>query len=100
MHRGTLVSPRVYNVQTMAKPFRVAEARARFGEMLDQAQKGAEVVIERHGVRFRLVAESAPTSPRVDPQLFDYVDEDVASGNWTWEPDAAGVRFAARRTRR
>jgi prevent-host-death family protein len=39
------------------KHLKVAEARARFGEILDEAEKGAPVVIERRGVRFRLVAE-------------------------------------------
>lgn len=84
----------------MAKPFRVAEARARFGEMLDQAEKGSEVIIERHGVRFRLVAESGVDAPRSGTRLFEYVDAAVDKGNWTWEPAAAGVRFAPRRRRR
>ena len=38
---------------------KVAEARARFGEILDAAEKGLPVVIERRGVRFRLVADVA-----------------------------------------
>jgi antitoxin (DNA-binding transcriptional repressor) of toxin-antitoxin stability system len=83
----------------MSKPFRVAEARARFGEILDRAEKGSEVVIERHGVRFRLVAESAGAPPRAGTRLFEYVDSAVDGGNWTWEPAATGVRFARRRRR-
>lgn len=90
----------MYNVHAMTKPFRVREARARFGEILDEAEKGSEVVIERHGVRFRVVAES-PGAPdaaaRGRVRLFEYVDSAVDSGNWTWTTAGAGVRFAARR---
>jgi hypothetical protein len=84
----------------MQKPLRVAEARARFGEILDQAEKGAEVVIERHGVRFRVVAESAGGAPRAGTRLFEYVDPAVESASWSWEPAPTGVRFVARRRRR
>ena len=42
----------VYNVHIMTY-LKVAEARARFGEMLDEAEKGTPVVIERRGVRFQ-----------------------------------------------
>src|SRR5688500_12092129 len=51
----------VYNVH-MFKYLKVAEARARFGEILDEAENGTPVVIERRGVRFRLVAEPAAPS--------------------------------------
>ena len=83
----------------MAKPFRVREARARFGEILDEAEKGSEVVIERHGVRFRVVAESPGGASRVGTRLFEYVDSAVDSGNWTWTPSGTGMRFTARRKR-
>ena len=33
------------------KGYKVAEARARFGEVLDDAEKGIPVIIERRGVR-------------------------------------------------
>lgn len=80
--------------------FKVAEARARFGELLDDAEQGAPVVIERRGVRFRLVAES-PASPaaRTAGRFFDYVDPSVLSGGWTWQQGAKGLRFVPRRRR-
>lgn len=84
----------------MAKAFRVAEARARFGEILDEAEKGGDVFIERRGVRFRVVADRARSRKRTGTRLFDHVDPAVASGRWTWEPASGGVRFTPRRRRR
>lgn len=43
----------------MPNDLKVAEARARFGELLDEAEQGRPVFIERRGVRFRLAAEPA-----------------------------------------
>ena len=80
---------------------KVAEARARFGEILDAAEKGLPVVIERRGVRFRLVAEVAGRSPKKDAAIFDFVDPTVMSGQWTWRANAArGVQFSPRQKRR
>lgn len=79
------------------KAYRVAEARARFGNLLDEAESGDAVVIERNGVRFRLEAER-PASTRVKTSaLIDYVHPDVASGTWASGP--RGLRFRARRPR-
>ena len=86
----------MYNVHTM-KFLKVAEARARFGELLDQAEAGSPVLIERRGVRFRVVVDEAP-KPAV-PASFAYVDDAVAEGQWTWEPGKAGVTFKSRKTR-
>ena len=81
------------------KHMKVAEARARFGEILDQAEQGSPVIIERKGVLFRLSAEAAQKSaPRGD--LFEYVDEAVMSGAWTWKPGKKGLTFVARRKAR
>ena len=44
------------------KAYRVADARARFGNLLDEAERGDTVVIERNGVRFRLEDERPETS--------------------------------------
>jgi prevent-host-death family protein len=88
----------VYNVQIM-KCLKVAEARARFGEILDEAENGTPVIIERRGVRFQLVAETdRPATPK--KPVFDFVDAGVMSGQWTWKPGAKGLAFAARRKRR
>lgn len=78
---------------------RVAEARARFGEILDEAEKGESVVIERRGVRFRLVAERQRPSAVSKTTVFDFVDPGVATGQWSWKAGATGVTFAPRRKR-
>jgi antitoxin (DNA-binding transcriptional repressor) of toxin-antitoxin stability system len=90
----------VYNVHTM-KDLKVAEARARFGELLDEAAKGRPVSIERRGVRFQLIAQSAgaPKRSKVTP-LFEFVDASVAAGQWSWKPGRKGLAFAPRRKRR
>lgn len=79
------------------KHLKVAEARARFGEILDEAEKGAPVVIERRGVRFRLVAERQRPSAASKTALFDFVDAAVMAGQWSWKAGAKGVTFAPRR---
>ncbi len=81
------------------KHYKVAEARARFGDLLDEAEHGSPVVIERHGVRFTLVAEPAAARHSPSGQLFRAVDSRVMSGQWTWASTARGLRFRARRTR-
>lgn len=82
------------------KHMKVAEARARFGEVLDQAENGAEVVIERRGVRFRVTAEAPPIARRTPPILFEAVDQAVLDGQWTWQAGASGLTFSPRRKRR
>ena len=81
------------------KYLKVAEARVRFGEILDDAERGEPVVIERRGVRFRVTLEpQAPPDPS-DP-IVEFVDPAVMAGDWTWTHGPKGLRFAARRKRR
>ena len=89
----------MYNVPAM-KHLKVAEARARFGEILDDAEKGTAVVIERRGVRFRLVAERDRASAAATTPIFDFVDATVMGGQWSWKPGASGLSFAPQRKRR
>lgn len=89
----------MYNVHVV-KHMKVAEARARFGEILDEAEKGAAVVIERRGVRFRLVAERQRSPAVSKTTVFDFVDPAVVTGQWSWKAGATGVTFAPRRKRR
>ena len=79
---------------------KVAEARARFGEILDEAEKGTPVVIERRGVQFRLIAEPRRPSAGTETALFDFVDPAVATGQWSWKSGPGGLAFAPRRKRR
>lgn len=87
----------MYNVH-IVKNLKVAEARARFGEVLDQAEAGAPVLIERRGVRFRVVVDEAPKGP--SRAGFDFVDDAVMDGQWSWEPGKNGVTFKARKKAR
>lgn len=87
----------MYNVHVM-KFLKVAEARARFGEILDQAEAGAPVLIERRGVRFRVLVDEAPS--KASPAAFDFVDRAVMDGQWSWEPGKGGARFTARKKAR
>ena len=83
------------------KHLKVAEARARFGEILDEAERGVPVFIERRGVRFKVTAEPSATVRKASrPDPFSYVDPVVMSGNWTWKLGPKGLAFVARRARK
>ena len=81
------------------KNYKVSEARARFGDLLDDAERGDAVVIERHGVRFTLAAERLGDRQPSPTPLFASVHPDVMSGQWTWAATTRGLRFRARRRR-
>jgi len=87
----------MYNVHM--KAYRVAEARARFGDLLDEAEGGDIVIIERNGVRFNLQAEASRSPTAKSAAIIEYVDSDVAAGMWTWTRGARGLRFRSRRRR-
>jgi prevent-host-death family protein len=79
------------------KRYSVAEARARFSDLLDAAEQGEPAVIERRGVRFVIRPEA--TSRRAARQkMIESVDPDVARGQWTWDWSAAGLEFKAGRS--
>jgi antitoxin (DNA-binding transcriptional repressor) of toxin-antitoxin stability system len=86
----------MYNVPM--KGFTVAEARARFGDLLDEAEQGNAVAIERHGVRFILRAEPAAPA-REASALFEWLDPAVEAGQWSWDMTPGGVKFKGTRRR-
>lgn len=66
-----------------------AQARQNLSRLLDAAERGEEVVVERRGVRFRIVAEAAePVAPPDRPLLV--ADDAVLSGEWHWEAGPDG----------
>jgi hypothetical protein len=81
------------------KGFTVAEARARFGDLLDQAEQSDSVLIERHGVRFVLKAEANPQRAP-SGKFFAWMDPAVEAGDWSWDLGRTGARLKARRPRK
>lgn len=76
-----------------------AEARARFSDLLDRAERGEPVVIERRGVRFLLMHQAVPPPGPAAP-FFEWVDPAVAAGQWRWMATASGLRVRPKRARK
>lgn len=74
------------------KRYSVAEARARFSDLLDAAEQGQPAVIERRGVRFVIRPEESQRRG-ARQKMIEFVDPDVAKGQWTWELSTAGLEF-------
>ena len=66
-----------------------SEARRNFFALLDAAERGEDVVLERHGVRFRLVREDGLPQALPDSPLI-VADPSLLEQDWTWAPDASG----------
>jgi len=75
------------------KRYASSQVRERFAEMLDAAEKGEEVFIERRGVRYVLRAESRRPSRKRRQSLIAYMDPAIEAGQWTWELGADGLQF-------
>jgi antitoxin (DNA-binding transcriptional repressor) of toxin-antitoxin stability system len=83
----------MYNVHMHR--YTVAQARQHLAEVLDEVETGAEVVIERRGVKFivkRAVAakKAVPVKPRLTIE-----DPGVAAGTWSWDWSAGSLAFTA-----
>jgi len=79
--------------------FTAAQARQHLSNVLDAAEAGEPVVIERRGVRFAVRTEPKAASRRRTP-LVEWMDPAVETGNWTWEWTSKGLRFSGRKPRR
>jgi antitoxin (DNA-binding transcriptional repressor) of toxin-antitoxin stability system len=77
--------------------FSAAVARQRFSDLLDAAEKGEGVVIERRGVQFELVPRKPARGPARGPSLIEWADPAVERGQWTWALGAKGAAFTPRR---
>lgn len=75
------------------KRYTSSQVRERFAEMLDAADKGEEIFIERRGVRYVLRAESNRSARKRRRSLITYMHPAVEAGQWTWEPGSAGLEF-------
>ena len=83
------------------KRYSVAQARIHFSHLLDAAEAGDAVVIERRGTRFRLTPDrTSRHRTAATRSVIEYVDPAVMEGRWTWEWATGGLRFATPRKRR
>jgi len=80
------------------KRFTVSQARERFADVLDEAERSGAVVIERRDVQYVIRATRKARQPRGRP-IIQTVDPSVAKGQWQWDWSADGVRFNGRRRR-
>ncbi len=76
--------------------YTATDARKNFFHLLDAAERGEVVVLERHGVRFKIVVEATkPTE--IEETIVLTADPDVLEGNWTWVSDEEGqLQFQVR----
>jgi len=83
----------VYSVQ-MSKRVPASIARERFADLLDAAEAGQPVIIERRGVRYSLAKVTEGRPPRRRRALVTAVDAAVADGQWTWDWGRDGLTFS------
>ena len=81
------------------KRYTSSQVRERFADMLDAAERGEEVIIERRGVRYILRAESARRARPRRRSLIERLHPAVAEGQWSWELGPTGATFTDRRRR-
>lgn len=79
--------------------YSTAKARAEFSTLLDAAEDGEVIVIERGGVRFSLRSEGEKRPRRKRRSRIEHVDPLILEGEWTWSMSAGGARLR-RKTRR
>jgi len=77
------------------KRFTTATAKQRFSFLLDAAERGESVIIERRGVRFRVQPERQATTKKTRRKpVIEIVDPAVAKVIWQWQWRADGLRFS------
>jgi len=81
------------------KRYPVSVARERLADILDAADAGQRVVIERRGVRYVIEAEKRrrPAARHRQPALIKVLDAAIRSGEWTWTWSGDNLAFAPRR---
>ena len=79
------------------KRYSSSQVRERLADVLDAAERGEEVIIERRGVRYFVRAERAKPARRTRQRLIRTLDPGVAAGEWTWTWKADGLTFSSKR---
>jgi hypothetical protein len=81
------------------KRYTSSQLRSRLSEVLDAAERGEAIVVERRGTRFSLRAERPDKKPgrRRGKSLFTWTDPAIEAGQWTWDYiPGRGMRFRSR----
>ena len=81
----------------IVKMYTVSQVRECLAEVLDQADRGVPVVIERRGIRYSLKAERPAPVRRQKKSAIEILDPSVAEGQWTWDLGHGGLRFRGSR---
>lgn len=80
------------------KRFTASDARRELFRILDSVEKGEVIVLERKGVRFRLILDRDESRPEEGTRKRLMIrDPAVLSGEWTWTADDDGqLQFHSR----
>jgi antitoxin (DNA-binding transcriptional repressor) of toxin-antitoxin stability system len=81
------------------KRYTAGQARAQLAHVLNAAERGEAVVIERRGVRF-IVQADRPRRRVVGRSVIEFADPAVIEGEWTWTSGRQGLRFSRRGRKR
>lgn len=85
----------MYNVHMPRYP--VSIARERLADLLDDAEAGKPVVIERRGVHYTLTATRPTGRTGTRRRLIASADAAVESGDWSWTWRGSQLAFGRRR---
>jgi len=79
------------------KQYTTANAKQKLSILLDAAERGESVIIERRGVRFRVQREGHTSRKRTSGRpVIEIVDPAIAQGQWQWQWKANGLHFSKR----
>lgn len=78
------------------KRYTVAKAREQLASVLDAAERGEGVIIERRGVSFELRPLRTARRRKPKPSLIEFVDAALERGKWSFQLGRGGLRFKAR----
>jgi hypothetical protein len=77
------------------KRYTTANAKQKLSILLDAAERGESVIIERRGVRFRVQKDRQASRKRTPGNpVIEIVDPAVAKGQWQWQWRLSGLRFS------
>ena len=79
------------------KRYTVSQARESLAEVLNEAERGGGVVIERRNVEYEIRPRRMGQRASVTPSLIETLDAAVAAGQWSWEWKPDGLKLRTRR---